>query len=353
MMQRILIVNPYGIGDVLCTLPLLEALHRAHPDAVLGFLCNRRTESLVKLFPNLKECIVYEKDELRAAGWRETLKLFGRLKKRRWDTVLDLSLSSQFSAAGAALGIGRRIGFDFRRRGKFLTHRIPLSGFRNRHVSEYYLDLLSALEIPRPASSEIRISISPQMLKPAQEHLRAAGVDPSSQNIIALVPGGGASWGPNAPMKQWPVAHFAQLARRIQNERPCRIVLLGDQRDHALCREIQAAAGGSVCLKPAGDLGVLAGILSVCKLVIGNDSGVLHMAVAVGTRSVSIFGPANPLVYGPRIEALQKHRVAIQPLACRPCYDQFRLPPCPWGVQCLRKLETDRVYRIAQELLAA
>ncbi|MBI4227461.1 MAG: glycosyltransferase family 9 protein, partial [Candidatus Omnitrophica bacterium] len=132
-LSKILIVNPYGIGDVLCTLPLIQALREARPDITVGYLCNRRTESLVRAFPGISAVRVFEKDEFRAL-WRESTArwlsagraLAGALRADRWDVAFDLSLNWQFSAALAALGIPRRIGFDYRRRGRWLTDRVPL-----------------------------------------------------------------------------------------------------------------------------------------------------------------------------------------------------------------------------------
>ena len=106
-------------------------------------------------------------------------------------------------------------------------------------------------------------------------------------------------------------------------------------------------------LQPAPSLLVLAGVLAQCQLVVGNDSGALHVAVAVGTPSVTIFGPASPVVYGPYGAAGDRHHVAVKPLACRPCYARFRLPPCPWDIRCLRTLDPDDIYQTARQLLAA
>ena len=157
MTGRVLVVNPYGIGDVLFTLPLLEAIRAYRPSVTLGYLCNRRTEGLVRAFPGVREVLVFEKDEFRAE-WRTSKPLWLRrattlakaIHAGRWETAIDLSLNWQFGAALALLGIPTRVGFNFRGRGRLLTKRLPLAGFSTRPVADYYLDVLTRLGIPRP-----------------------------------------------------------------------------------------------------------------------------------------------------------------------------------------------------------
>lgn len=360
-MNRLLIVNPYGIGDVLCTVPLLNAVRAAWPSATLGFVCNRRTESLVRAFPGLDTVIVFEKDEFRQQWRRSTLRwltevrrLAGTLKAGRWEAAIDLSLNWQFGAALAAVGIPQRYGFDYRGRGRFLTHRRPLTGFEQRPVADYYLDMLSWFEIPRPSRPAIAVPIPDSAVREADAWLAARGIT-AARPAVALVPGGGASWGDNARYKQWPAQHFAALADRLHDTAAGPVILLGDASDRAVCDAVTRAARAPVrAAGPAPSLLVLAGALRRCRLVIGNDSGALHLAAAVGTPSVAIFGPASPTVYGPYpLDPDGPHRIAVKSLACRPCYARFRLPPCPWGIRCLTTLTPDDVYQTAHPLLAA
>jgi ADP-heptose:LPS heptosyltransferase len=96
---------------------------------------------------------------------------------------------------------------------------------------------------------------------------------------------------------------------------------------------------------------LLAGLLKRCALVIGNDGGTMHLASAVGTRTVSLFGPVDSSVYGP-YPPRPIHRVVSLGLACRPCYRSFRFPPCPWDNRCLKELPVEQVLEAANALLA-
>ena len=357
-MTRCLVVNPYGIGDVLCTIPLVQAVRRAA--GRVGFLCNARTATLAQAMPGVDEVVVFEKDQFRAAWaqskrrwWAAVRQMAATVRAGQWDTTIDLSLNWQFGAALAALGIPRRVGFDYRGRGRFLTDRLSLAGFDDRPVADYYLDLLAVLNLPRPTEVRIDLPVPSAAMADADRWL-AHVAGSSTRPLIGLVPGGGASWGPNAYAKQWPTNHFAAIADRLCETLGGEVLLLGDRADEAARRAVaQAMRHQPRWLDPPPSLLTLAGILKRCRLVIGNDSGALHLAVAVGTPSVTIFGPASPVVYGPLPGQASTHRVAVKAVPCRPCYARFRLPPCPWEHRCLTTLHPDEVYEIARPLLAA
>lgn len=355
--MRILIANPFGIGDVLFTLPLLQAIRSQKPSAFIGYLCNRRTDELTALFPELDG---HRPFELRAA-WRRSKKegLEQVRDSIRWaregnfEILLDLSLGWHTGFVAWAAGIPQRIGFDYRGRGRFLTQRIPLEGFHRGPIPEEYLDLLPKLGLQRPARPGLRLNLSSQAAALAEEQLRSLGIG-AGETVLGIVPGGGASWGANARFKQWAPDRFAQIANRMAEQHGLRPVLLGDAEEAPLLEEVShGMSTRPVTVAPAPSLLLLAGLLQRCRLVVGNDSGPMHLACAVGTRTLSIFGPVDASVYGPycRAEEERFHRVALHGLACRPCYQNFRFPPCPWDRACLSGLTTEEVFQEADELL--
>ena len=141
--KRILIVNPFGIGDVLFSTPLVRALHQAFPNSVIGYLCNRRTEGILRENPYVHELFVYEKDEFLRL-WRMSksqslgyLKpLLERIRQVRFDLAVDLSLGERYNLILRMFGVSRQVGFDDRRRGRFLTERFPIDGYHDQHVVE-------------------------------------------------------------------------------------------------------------------------------------------------------------------------------------------------------------------------
>ncbi len=354
--MRLLIANPFGIGDVLFSLPLVRAIRAAEPDALIGYLCNARTEELVSAWPELNWRHAFEKDEFRrrwkssrGAGIRFLSGTLSMIRDQRFDLLVDLSLGWHTGFAGLLCGIRRRVGFNFRGRGRFLSEAFPLQGFSSRPVADYYLDLLKPLGLPRPAGIAWNLALPPEAQQRAEDLLLRDGL--AGASLAAVVPGGGASWGPNARYKQWPAQRFAQVADHLARQHQLKILLVGDAQEESLCKEVasrMSAAPTTIVQVPS--LLTLAGILRRCRLVLGNDGGTLHLAEAVGTPSVSIFGPTNPEVYGPP-PGSGHHRVVAKRLACRPCYRNFRFPPCPWDNACLKDLEVASVTGAADELL--
>lgn len=342
--MRILIANPYGIGDVLFSLPLVRAIRAADPGGFLGYLSNRRTTELLSAWKELGWIGVFEKDEFRSA-WRESRReglhhlrrTLGEIRAQRFDMLVDLSLGWHYGLAGLLAGIPRRAGFDFRDRGKFLTHRLRTRGFHSQTVAEYYLDLLPVIGLPRRAGTDVRLELPAAAGTQAAEYLRRRGLPDA--RLVGIVPGGGASWGPNAVFKQWAPERFAEVGDDLARKASA-VLIFGDAGEASLAAKV-ADAMRSPCPKAAvqvPSLLTLAGLLQRCSLVVGNDSGPMHLAAVVGTPTVSIFGPVDPSVYGP-FSHRSAHRVVTQGLVCQPCYQGFRFPPCPWDNRCLKQLQ--------------
>lgn len=355
--MRLLIANPFGIGDVLFSVPLVRALREADPGGCLEYLCNRRTEELVAGCLGTDQVHTFEKDEFRAAwkrsrrqGMSMLVDLIRRLRSRRLDGLVDLSLSWQYGFAGLLAGIRKRVGFDYRGRGRFLTDRLTLAGFHLKPVADYYLDLLPMLGLPKPDRRQFHLRLPDE----ENDARHATGRNlhlPEGCRWIGLVPGGGTSWGPWAVFKQWPAERFAAVALALAERFDAEILVFGDAAEQPLCRQVAAAMTGRPATPVQTDsLITLARLFKRCALVIGNDSGPLHLATAVGTPTVSVFGPVDASVYGP-LGPVSRHRVVTLGLVCQPCYQGFRFPPCPWDNACLKELQVERVLQVAEELL--
>jgi len=161
--RSFLIINPFGIGDVLFSTPLIRQLHEAHPGAKIYYLCNRRTSTFLKNHPLITKLFIYERDEFRAAEKRSfwagaamLIRFLFSIWREHIDTAIDLSLNSKFGLYAILAGIPVRAGFDHKKRGRFLNRKLPLEGFESKHAAEYYLDILSLIGItPRITPMEI------------------------------------------------------------------------------------------------------------------------------------------------------------------------------------------------------
>jgi lipopolysaccharide heptosyltransferase II len=343
---KVLVINPYGIGDVLFTTPVIRNLREAYPQAEIAYLANRRTADLIRSDPDIARVFVYERDEF-VGNYQKYFGLYNSIRQERFDIVFDFSLNSSFGFLSAACGIKKRVGFDYRKRGQFLTDRVPLSGFEGKHIVEYYLDLLRLARIP-VKTKEMKLDVPSKDIQWAQDWLNRHGIGPAKP-LLAVLPGGGASWGKAAKYKRWPAFKYAQLIDKIIEKSDAGIILMGDSKEEELCREVVSLAHFPLHFA-VGETSLLglAALLKQCQGAIVNDGGPLHVAAAVGVRTVSIFGPVDPQVYGPF--PLSGHIVAQKGLPCQPCYRRFRMANCG-HISCLGELSIDEVYRKVQQIL--
>jgi len=344
--KKILIINPYGIGDVLFTTPVISNLRMAYPQAAIAYLANRRTAEFLKFNSEIAQIFVYERDEF-VGSVQKYLGLFNTIKQQGFEVVFDFSLNSSFGFLSAAGGIKKRVGFDYRKRGRFLTDRVFLSGYEEKHVIEYYLDLLRAVQVPIKTKA-MKMDLPSEEIQWAQTWLDRHQID-LSKPLIAVLPGGGASWGKAAGNKRWPASHFAHLIDKIVENFDAAVILLGDLKDEDLCRQVTREAHFPVYFG-VGETSLLglAALLKKCQGAIVNDGGPLHVAEAVGVKTVSIFGPVDPKVYGPYPVA--NHTVVQKGLPCQPCYRRFRQANCG-HISCLSDLSVEEVYRKVQNIL--
>lgn len=356
--ERILIVNPFGIGDVLFTTPLIRAVRRAFPMSHLGYLCNRRTEPVLKNNPQLDAVFVYERDEM-VRCWKASpmkyLRQAGRLLRRissgKFDLLVDLSLGDRYSVLLALLGVRRRIGFDYRKRGRFLTERLPIDGYHAEHVVEYYRKLLKSMGI-HLMEGALELCASEEDERWVGAWLKERGLSPD-QPLVGIVPAGGVSWGIDAPFRRWSFEGFATVADTLVEEYGAHVILFGEASDQPICDTVaRLMKHPAINVSGQTTLGQFVSLLSRLRLVVCNDGGPLHLAVSQGVKTVSIFGPVDDQVYGPYPPDETRHRVVrCDALPCRPCYHQFRLPPCPYERACLTSLEPRDVLEACRALL--
>lgn len=356
--QRILIVNPFGIGDVLFSTPLVRAVRQAFPDSRIGYLCNRRTERMVRQNPHIDEVFMYEKDEMvalwHAAPWRcvrYLAGLIGRLHRWRFDVVIDLSLGERYGFIVALLGVPRRMGFNYRRRARFLTESLTIDGYHDDHVVDYYRRFLSFLGV-RLLDASVELQIDSEDARWASSWLEQHGVDGDTL-LVGLVPAGGVSWGIDAPFRRWSFEGFAAVADALAQRYRAQVILFGEASDRSVCQTVARLMRHPVFdLSGQTTLGQFVSLLARLNLVICNDGGPLHLAVSQRVKTVSVFGPVDPQVYGPYPPSPQRHRVICRTeLPCRPCYRHFRLPPCPYERACLTTIEPEEVIAACAQLL--
>ena len=175
--NKILVVNPFGIGDAIFSLYLVEALKHRLPQAQIGFLGNERTLGLLRMDCSIDVCHEFNREEFRALRRRspgafisKLVRFAGEIKKERYGAMFDLSLGREFAFMAGCVGIGKRIGFDFKKRGRWLTRKTKFEGYEKKHVVEWQLDLLRGLGLSVPAlPARLPLLISEKAIKEAGE----------------------------------------------------------------------------------------------------------------------------------------------------------------------------------------
>ncbi len=342
--MHILITNPFGIGDVIFSLPMVYALKKYYPESKIDYICNKRVADILRAQEDIDRVYIYEKDDWRSKfkkskieAFREFSSFIKDIKRERYDLVFDLSLSKEFGFMLWFLGIKLRIGYNYKNRGIFLNKNIELDGYSSKHVVEHHLELLSLLGIDNSYSKK-RLSVPKEHIERANNKIKNINRDHA---LIAVVPGGGASWGRDAYKKRWADENYSKLVSLIARDSKVSILLLGDRIDSSNF-SISIDSDNIYDYMGKTDMLEFMALISRVDMVITNDGGPLHIAVALDIPTISIFGPVSENVYGPYPKDL-KHRVVTSDLSCRPCYNKFKVPKCD-DYRCLNNINVDYLF---------
>ena len=333
-MQKILIIKLRYIGDVLLATPTVRAIKAARPDVRVTMLVNRGTEDVLSGNPDLDEIMVLDKGSL-AAQWR----LIAGLRRRQFDTVIDLTDGDRSAFLSWISGAPVRIGFndEHRWRGRCYT-QVVLPGPGVRHRIDRDLEVLKPMSI-QAGSKDPQLWLMPEEENSANQLLDQLGVQ-RSQSMVILQPGA-RYW-----FKAWPLERFAELADRLTAQYDCQVLIGGSHQDIDLAQQIRQMAKSSPIIM-AGRTAIkqFAAIAKKSALFVGSDSGAMHIASAVGTPVVALFGPSNPREWGPRGGSVE---VIYKGLDCRACFH----PTCQRGEQnCMRLISIDEVMMAVTGLM--
>ena len=361
LVRRILVVKLADLGDVLTSTPAIRALRTAHPAAHLTALVTPGTVPLLAGGDLVDEIIPFEKrvfDRPMVAGLGApaALGLARRLRSESWDALaLFHHLTTPFGIAKYAalcLASGAPIvaGLD-NGRGWFLTDRVADLGFGARHEAEYWLSVAEMLGGYNPAQ-RYEATVTAEDRAWADQTL--ASHDIEDRPFVMIHPGSGAF----SLARRWPARRFSAVARTLASEHGLRpLVLQGHAADEQiLARSVAVAAEFATVVGPAPTPGALVALLSRARLFVGNESGVMHMAVAAGAPIVAIFGPTNDRAWGPYPLTSPAHAVVRESLACAPCVHRGHALGTPAGCEartCLDLIEPHTVIAAAERVLLA
>jgi len=353
--KKLLIINIFGIGDVLFTTPIIRSLKTHFPSIEIHYLCNERVEGIIKNNPNVDQVYVYNQGAIVKQANGSKFKLFAQYKKllnaikaQQYDTCIDLSLTRLMNIITFLAGIKRKIGFNYKNRSFFLNYKKLLKGYENKHVVDHYCELMEEVGVSID-NKELMLNISANDESWADQFLLENGINPDEKRPVGIFPGGGGSWGKDAKYKRWPRENYAKIADKIIENYGAPIILFGTESERELCEQV-ASYMQNEAVMACGKTTIeqYAAIAKKCSLVILNDGGPLHIAVAAKAKTLSIFGPVDERVYGPY--PVEGHHVVTHDIACRPCYRRFRRASCE-HISCLLQLKADQIFREVEKIL--
>ena len=359
--RRILVRGVNWLGDAVMTAPALIRLREAHPQAFLALLAHEKLADLWRHHPAVHQVLATKAGE---GLWA----ISRRLRGQDFDTALVLPNSPRSALEVWLAGIPRRVGFARPWRSLFLTQAVPpLPGcvrmqkrsrrdIRRRiadglppepypagsHQIFHYLHLAGALGASTDPLAPC-LFLTPEERGPLGTQLfeRAGGRGRSDTLWLGLTPGaeyGGA--------KRWPAERFIRAANAISDRTGCRWMIFGGAKERPLAEAIRARVPSAASLCGQTTLRELMIGLARCRLLLTNDTGPMHLAAAVGTPVVALFGSTSPELTGPGLPGGKEHGLLRSPVACAPCF----LRECPVDFRCMNNLTVEAVVEAVVQL---
>ena len=330
--KRILVVKLDHIGDVLLATPVFSNLRKAYPDAEIHALTGSWSRPILENHPDVNRVFEYNSPMFCRSGHptslRKTIRLYRALRQSKYDLLIELRGDWRFVIFTLLRFTTRRIN----RASLQLANRFGFRSFSGPHETIRNLDVLEQAGIPTPIQNTT-FAVKAEDQKWSVDFLKSHQIDGESP-LIAIHPGS------PIPQKRWLAERYAELADWLIAQKQAKILFVGVKDEIPIINEIQGKMHGK-SENIAGETNVpqLASILLQCDIFIGNDSGPMHLAAAVGTRTIGLFGPGDPERFAPVGEKCWTIR---KKLDCPPCPGK----DCTFGTNgCMAMIQVTDVTR--------
>ena len=338
-MQSILIIAPNWIGDAVMTQPLLATLKEQYPESNIDVLASTWVAPIYRACSEVNQ-VIEAKFEHKQLQWGLRKQLAKELAAKKYQACFVLPNSFKSALIPWLADIPLRVGYRGELRYGLINLSLDNPSKINRPpMVEHYLTLSQLLSEEQSSSTFINIAPKLNVSNEAKQsvEIKLSTAKISAANIYVMCPG--AEYGPT---KRWPKSHFADLAQRLIASNPnSQIILLGSKGDRALAREITSQAKQDAHIHNwCGDtsLDEAIALIGMCKTVVSNDSGLMHIAAALKTPQVAIFGSSDP-AHTPPLS--NNAKVIWLNLPCSPCHKKV----CPLGhLNCLNDILPEQVF---------
>lgn len=329
--NRILISRMKYIGDVVLTTPIIHAVREKYSHAYIAYLGDKKAVSLLEHNPYLDEIIPYDFDR---PSLIEQLRVIRLLQAKKFDVFIDLFSNPRSALIARLSGAAMRIGKEVRGRGSLYTHRIRDDGTLKPAIDFHY-QYLQPLGI-EPSYRRVEIFLTEEEKQEAHTYLKSQGVD-ETRPLVAVHPG--ATW----PNKMWFKENFARLIYLMKTYLYAEVLLSPGPEDRNLVDTIAQECLVAVHKLPVFPLRQLAAVLSCCQVFVTNDCGPMHIAAAVGTKTLGIFGPEPTEVW---FNYSQKdgHKAFFKKIFCSPCRKTSCYRKGEGYMECMKLLTVEELF---------
>jgi ADP-heptose:LPS heptosyltransferase len=337
--RRICLSRMKFIGDVVLTTPIIHAVRDKFPDAYIAYLGDAKAVSLLEHNPYLDEIIPYDFSK---PDIIEQPRVMFKLRQRKFDLFVDLFSNPRSAILARASGAPIRIGKEVRGRGKLYTHRIPDFGSLKPAIDFHY-QYVKPLGVEK-THTKTEIFLTDDEKREARIFLKHQDVD-IAKKIVAIHPG--ATW----PNKMWLKERFADLIDLLRAKLGVEIILSTGPADMEMIDAIVKQSTGNVHALPLLPVRQLAAILSHCSVFVSNDCGPMHIGVAVGTKTIGIFGPEPVEVWFSYYEE-DGHKSLFKKIECSPCRTTSCFREGEHFMECMKLISVDEVFEEVKKRIA-
>ncbi len=343
--DRLLIRGTNWVGDAVMSVPALREIRRIFAGARISLMVRPWVRDVYSAVDFVDEVLEYDKTGAHR-GWRGALRMSREIRSGRFDLAILLQNAFEAAFIARAAGIPRRLGYARDGRALLLTHAPGIDpDIRKVHQCYYYLGILSGAGLlpgrlweTTAYTPSIAIGVRESDREAARRMLRAGGVE-GRGGVVGINPGayyGGA--------KRWLSERYARVADTLAEKHGARIVIFGAPSERRIADEVaRLMTAPSLVLAGRTTLGELMGLIAECGLLITNDSGPMHLAAALGTPQLALFGSTSEIATGP----LSPHaRVIKHQVECNPCF----LRECPIDFRCMTGISVEEVAAAAEQL---
>ena len=334
--RKILVREVNWVGDAILTLPALEALDRRFPSAEIVVSGRPWVLGIFRGQPSVDRLLAFDSAE-RHRGLRGRWRLAGEIRQERFDLAVVFPNSMDAALVPWLAAIPRRVGYPTDGRGLLLTHPVKETPRpTERHQVFRYLGLARALG--GEADGVPRLHVTADAVMEADRLLAGHGVPPDAV-CIAVNPG--SVYG---SAKRWPADRFALVADHLARQWKARVLLVGSARETGVLDAVaRVMKEPSISLGGRTSIAVLPGLLRRARLLLTNDTGAMHVAAAVGTPVLAVFGPTDAVATGP---LGPRAAIVETSVPCSPCL----LRECPIDHRCVQGVTVGQVIRAAEAM---